>query len=115
MNKEKKQNIFARYFADFGIRQICDITMLVGAVLLIVGLFVSLASLSASLVILGVGLGIYIVASVLSIVRCVFVLISKINHRAPEYKRAIVNTVIMSVILVLSIVALVVLIVAPTA
>lgn len=111
MANVKKQNIFARYFENFGLRQICDMMMVAGAILLIVGLSISAASLSASLIVLGVGLGIYIVASGLAIARAVLVLTSKINHRAPEYKRAIVNTVIMGVIFALAVFALIYLLV----
>lgn len=111
MANVKKQNIFARYFENFGLRQICDMMMVAGAILLIVGLSISAALLSASLIVLGVGLGIYIVASGLAIVRAVLVLTSKINHRAPEYKRAIVNTVIMGVIFALAVFALIYLLV----
>lgn len=111
MANVKKQNIFARYFENFGLRQICDMMMVAGAILLIVGLSISAASLSASLIVLGVGLGIYIVASGLAIIRAVLVLTSKINHRAPEYKRAIVNTVIMGVIFALAVFALIYLLV----
>lgn len=35
---KKKQNAFVRYFVPFGLRQVCDLMMLVGTVLLIVGL-----------------------------------------------------------------------------
>lgn len=107
MANTKKQNIIARYFSDFGLRQICDILMIIGAITLIVGLFISLASVSVALTILTVGLCIYIVASVLALVRTVLVLCSKINHRSHEYKRAIVNTVIMAVILALSVFGLI--------
>ena len=107
MSNAKKQNIIARYFSDFGLRQICDILMIIGAITLIVGLFISLASVSVSITVLTVGLCIYIVASVLALVRTVTVLCSKINHRSPDYKRAIVNTVIMAVIFALSVFGLI--------
>ncbi len=109
MENEKKKNVFAAYFEGFGLRQICDILMLTGAILLIVGLSICRVALPASKIILAVGLGIYIVVAALAITRAVLVLVSKINHRAPEYKRAIVNTVIMSVIFVLAVVAFVLL------
>ncbi len=109
MENEKKKNIFAAYFEDFGLRQICDILMLTGAILLIVGLSICRVALPASKIILAVGLCVYIVASALAVTRAVLVLVSKMNRRAPEYKRAIVNTVIMSVIFVLAVVALVLL------
>ena len=85
--KAKKRNFLQAYFSNFGIRQICDLLMLGGAIVLLVGIFVS------DLVI-AVGLGIYLAASALAIVRSVLVLAS----RSPEYKNAIINTVIMGVI-----------------
>lgn len=108
MKENKKKNIFARYFENFGLRQICDMLMIIGAITLLVGLFVSISAYRASVVVLVVGLCIYIVGCVIALVRTVSVLISKkINHRSPEYKRAIVNTVIMGVILALAIFGLI--------
>ncbi|MCI8459137.1 MAG: hypothetical protein HFE46_05685 [Clostridia bacterium] len=89
--KAKKQNFIQAYFSDFGLRQICDFLMLGGAIVLIVGIFVSE-------IVITVGLAIYLVATGLAIFRSVRVLCSKINHRSPEYKNAIINTVIMGVI-----------------
>ena len=93
--KAKKRNFIQAYFSDFGIRQICDFLMLAGAIVLFVGIFVSN-------VVITVGLGIYIVAAALAIFRSARVLLSKINRRSPEYKNAIINTVIMGVIFVLA-------------
>lgn len=94
--KTKKQNFIAAYFTPFGLRQICDFLMLGGAVVLIVGLCLNN-------LVLTVGLGIYILASFIAVIRSLTVLLSKINKRSPEYKNAIVNIVIMGVILALSI------------
>lgn len=93
--KAKKQNFLQAYFSHFGIKQICDFLMLGGAIVLLVGIFVSE-------LVITVGLGIYLVATALAIYRSVRVLCSKINHRAPEYKNAIINTVIMVVIFALA-------------
>ncbi len=93
--KAKKRNFIQAYFSDFGIRQVCDFLMLAGAIVLLVGIFVSN-------VVITVGLGIYLVASALAIFRSARVLLSKINRRSPEYKNAIINTVIMGVIFVLA-------------
>lgn len=93
--KAKKKNFIQAYFSDFGVRQICDLLMLAGAIVLLVGIFVSE-------IVITVGLGIYLVATALAIYRSVRVLCSKINHRAPEYKSAIVNTVIMGLIFALA-------------
>lgn len=93
--KAKKQNFIQAYFSNFGIRQICDMLMLVGAIVLLVGICVSE-------IVIAVGLAIYLVATVLALFRSIRVLTSKINHRSPEYKSAIINTVIMSVIFALA-------------
>lgn len=93
--KAKKRNFIQAYFSNFGIRQICDILMFGGAVVLLVGIFVSE-------IVIAVGLGIYLVATALAIFRSVRVLCSKINHRSPEYKNAIINTVLMGVIFALA-------------
>ena len=93
--KAKKKNFIQAYFSDFGIRQICDFLMLGGAIVLLVGIFVSN-------IVITIGLGIYLAATVLAIFRSVRVLVSKINHRSPEYKNAIINTVIMGVIFALA-------------
>ncbi len=93
--KAKKRNFIQAYFSDFGIRQICDFLMLGGAIVLLVGIFVSD-------IVITVGLGIYLAATALAIFRSVRVLCSKINRRSPEYKNAIINTVIMGLIFVLA-------------
>ena len=100
MAKAKKQNFIAAYFSNFGLRQICDILMVIGAVVLIVGL-------CTVDIVLTIGFGVYAVAAALAIVRAAAVLASGINHRAPEYKNAIVNTVIMSLIFVLALFGLI--------
>lgn len=94
--KAKKQNVFRAYFNNFGVRQICDLLMVGGAIVLLVGIFVS------EIVIL-VGLGIYIVATILSLFRSVSLMISVKNHKNPEYKTALVNTIIMCIVLCLAV------------
>lgn len=93
--KAKKRNAFKDYFSNFGLRQICDFLMVGGMIVMIVGL-------CTTEVVVTVAMGIFIVASVLALVRSVKVLFSKINHRAPEYKAAIINTVIMGVVFALA-------------
>lgn len=93
--KTKKRNPFAAYFTPFGLKQLCDILMLGGAVVVLVGIFVSD-------IVIAVGLGIFAVASAIAIIRSVKVLLSKINKRSPEYKNAVINTVVMSVFFALS-------------
>lgn len=106
-NTKKQQNFFVRYFSNFGIKQACDIAMLVGAIVLIVGLFVALASVTAANIILIVGLSIYVLASATAVYMAVRVLLSDLNRRSPEYKRAIANTVVMGVLFALSVFGLI--------
>ena len=97
----KKKNIFVRYFTPFGLRQVCDIMMLVGFVLLIVGL----ATVDGVLI---AGFICYAIAAGISIARCCLVLFSKtINHRDPAYKSAIINVVIMGVLFALAVFGLI--------
>ena len=72
----------------------------------------SISSYATSKVILAIGFGVYILACVLALVSTVKVLLSKINHRAPEYKRAVTNTVIMAIIFAIAVFALIYLLVA---
>lgn len=97
MAVKKKRNVFVRYFTPFGLRQVCDLVMLVGVVLLIVGLFNYDAILLAGFIC-------YATGAAISVVRCCLVLFSKkINHRDPAYKSAIINAAIMGVLLALSV------------
>lgn len=96
MAVKKKRNVFVNYFTPFGLRQVCDLIMLVGVVLLIVGLFNFDGILLAGFICYGVG-------AALSIARCCLVLFSKkINHRDPAYKSAIINAAIMGVLFALA-------------
>lgn len=100
----EKKNVFVRYFKPFGLKQICDILMVLGAALLIAGLFTAIGSVSAAYIVLDIGLGVYIVASAIAVLRAVFVLVDKtVNHRSPQYKRAVVNVVVMSVIFAIAV------------
>lgn len=83
--KNKKDNIIVAYFKPFGIRQICDILMLTGAILALVGAFVNENVLLAGLIV-------FLAGNIVTLVKNVLVLFSKINRKSPEYKNAIVNT-----------------------
>lgn len=92
----KHKNVFIRYFTPFGLRQVCDLVMLVGVVLLIVGLCKIDGAMLAGFIC-------YAVGSAISIARCCLTLFSKkINHRDPAYKSAIINVAIMGVLFALS-------------
>ena len=91
----KNQNAFVRYFTPFGLRQVCDIVMLVGFIVLIVGLATSDSVLLAGFIC-------YLVGSLGAVVRCCITLITTKNHRDPVYKTALVNVVIMGVLFALA-------------
>lgn len=95
MAANKKGNVFVRYFTPFGLRQICDLLMLVGVVLLIVGLCTVDGVLLAGFIC-------YMIGAAVSIVRCCLVLFSGIKHRDPAYKSAVINTAIMGVLFALA-------------
>lgn len=103
MSDMKNENMFKRYFANFGLKQICDLAMIVAALVLIAGLFTAIGSVTAANIIILVGLAMYAISSCLAVFLSVRVLLSKINKRSPEYKRAIVNIVIMGVLFALSV------------
>lgn len=101
MAVKKKHIAFVRYFTPFGLRQVCDLLMLVGFVLLIVGLCTVDGVLLAGFIC-------YAVGAAMSIARCCLVLFSKtINHRDPAYKSAIINASIMGVLFALAVFGLV--------
>ncbi|MDE6028709.1 MAG: hypothetical protein K2F90_00090 [Clostridiales bacterium] len=101
MAVKRKKNVFVRYFTPFGLRQVCDLVMLVGAILIFVGLLTVDGVLIAGFIA-------YVLGSGLSLARCGMVLFSKkINHRDPAYKAAIINAVIMGVLFVLAVFGLV--------
>jgi hypothetical protein len=96
----KKRNAFVRYFVPLRLKAIADILIIAGSILLIIGL-------NTNQTVLVIGLGLYTVASALAVMDCFRVLLSGVNKRAPVYKRALVNLIIMAVILGLSIFALI--------
>ena len=88
----KKQNPFVRYFTPFGLKQICDLAMLVGFVLLIVGLCTVNGVLLAGFIV-------YLLASGASIALCIKIMIQRREHKKdPSYKSARINLIIMSVL-----------------
>lgn len=97
----KKQNAFVRYFTPFGLKQICDIAMLVGFVLLIVGLCTVDGVLIAGFIV-------YALASGASVGLCIKIMIQRREHKKdPSYKSARVNLIIMSVLFALAVFGLI--------
>ncbi|MBO5224235.1 MAG: hypothetical protein J6C23_06970 [Clostridia bacterium] len=90
----KKKNFIARYFEGFGLKQISEILLFIGLIALIVSLFFT-EQVEFARIFMSVTLGVVALAFALATLRHVLVLLNKkINHKSPEYKSAIVNTVI---------------------
>ena len=104
--KKKKKNPFMAYLTPFGLRQICDLLILAGAITMIVGIVISVneqTGLKGNLVAI-IGFCIYALACLIAIFRSLTVILQKnINKRDPEYKSALVNACIMGVLLLLAI------------
>ncbi|MBQ4049768.1 MAG: hypothetical protein IJD07_03840 [Clostridia bacterium] len=98
MAKKKQQNALVRYFVPFGIKQLSDILMLAASIILIVGLCIY----EKLPVLIVVGLAIFIVGALLSLVKSVAVMRSA-NRRSPEYKNAIASLVIVIIMLVIAV------------
>lgn len=94
-------NNFKSYFSHFGLRQICDITLLTAAIILLVGMFVQPVAVKI------VGFVLFIVGSIIAIVRMILILVRGVNKSSPEFRNAIVNLVIMSVVFCLSLFGLI--------
>ncbi len=92
---KKKQNIFVRYFTPFGIKQVCDIIMLAGFVLLITGLCTNNSVMLAAFIC-------YLVGATGAIVLCCKILFTTKNRRAPSFKTAVINVSIMGVLFALA-------------
>ena len=91
----KNQNAFVRYFTPFGLRQVGDLVMLVGFIILIVGLCTNDYVLLAGFIC-------YLIGSGIAIARCCMTLITTKNHRDPVFKSALINVVIMGVLFALA-------------
>ncbi len=99
----KKKNIFQRYFENFGLKQICDILIIVSCVLLIVGWCLW----KTTDLVLIIALALFCITSLLAIVRCIAIIHREPNKRSPERRSAIINMAIMCIILVIALVGLI--------
>jgi len=104
-SNKKKRNPFVAYFVPFGLRKASDLLMIVGAIMIFIGLFVhGFRQVNA---VIAIGLIMYLVASGISIFRCVTVLQDKeISTKAIARRNAIINIVIMGVVFVLAVLGL---------
>ena len=103
MAKKKQQNALVRYFVPFGIKQLSDILMLAASIVLIVGLCIY----EKLPVLIVVGLGIFVVCAVLSLIKSVTVMCSAKNRRSPEFKNAISSLIIVAIMFVLAVFGLI--------
>lgn len=94
---EKKKNFIAAYFTPFGLKQICDIILLIGAVLLIVGMCVSLSTLVVALI----GTIFMAVGSFIVVCRMTYTM-THVNKKTSRFKNALVNLILMSIFFAVS-------------
>lgn len=90
-----KKNAFARYFTPFGLRQIGDMLMLAGFVVLIVGLCTVDSVLLAGFICYGLG-------AACAIARSCITMATVKNRRDPNFKSAVINLAIMGVLFALA-------------
>ncbi len=90
----KKKNFIVRYFENFGLKQISEILLGVGLIALIVSLFFT-EQVEFAKIFMSITLLIVAIAFALCVVRHVLVIVDKkVNRRSPEFKSAVINTVI---------------------
>ncbi|HEY8390855.1 MAG TPA: hypothetical protein VIL26_07930 [Clostridia bacterium] len=96
--RRRKRNFLTEYFRNFGLRQLIGLVMIACAIALIFGLI-----FKSELTLL-IAFSVYAAVTFLSIFTSVLVMV-KNNRRSPEFKRAMVNMIIMLVIFALALFA----------
>ncbi len=94
-NNNDQKTTTGGYFSRFGLRQVCDIALLLAAVLLIVGLFVETVAVSVA------GFALFAAASAVSAVRCAVTLF-RVGRGTPEYRNALIGLIAMAIVFALS-------------
>ena len=89
--RKRKSNFLVEYFKNFGLRQLVGLIMVASAIALIFGLI-----FKSELTLL-IGFSAYAAAALLSMVMSI-VTMTKNHRHSPEFKRAMVNLIIMTVI-----------------
>lgn len=97
---KKNKNAFARYFENFGLKQLSDITMIVALITLIVGWSICTATDGIVAV---VAFGLFALASLLSIFHGIVVMKTEKNPRSPERKAAKVDIIISVVVFAIAV------------
>jgi len=105
MPKKKQKNFLMRYLTPFGIRQISDIIIFILAPIMTILGMALFRTVSQN--ILPIGLGLFILGFTIAFLRALVVVLTAKNKRSPEYKRALVNVVLMGVLLILAIVGMI--------
>ncbi|HEY8443314.1 MAG TPA: hypothetical protein VIL24_00715 [Clostridia bacterium] len=88
---KRKRNFLAEYFKNFGLRQTVGLVITACAIALIFGLI-----FKSELTLL-IGFSVYAAAAFLSMLMSISAM-TKNHRRSPEFKRAMVNLIIMTVI-----------------
>lgn len=96
--RRRKRNFWAEYFRNFGLRQLVGLIMVACSIALIFGLIFK------SEITLLIAFSVYSVAALFSMLMSVITMI-KNNRRSPEFKRAMINLIIMTVIFALALFA----------
>ena len=99
VKNKKKKNMFVEYFTPFGLKQLCDVTMIAAAIVLIVGLSVHVYTPIVALV----GSVLMSLGGLFALFRTIPVFFSGKNKRSMAFKNAVINTVIMGIIFGLAI------------
>ena len=95
-----------KYSKSYILTIISNTLMVLGALALIVALFLT-DKVTADTILIAVACGVLALAFCVSLIRTVPVLFSKINHRSPEYKNAILFTIIAGVCFALAVFGLI--------
>lgn len=96
--RRRKRNFLAEYFRNFGLRQFVGLAMIACSIALIFGLIFK------SEITLLIAFSVYTAAAFFSMLMSVVTMI-KNNRRSPEFKRAMINLIIMAVIFALALFA----------
>lgn len=98
----KKKNFIARYFENFGLKQISEILLFIGLIALIVSLFFT-QQVEFARIFMSITLSVVALAFALAVLRHVLVLTNKkVNRRSPEFKNALVSVIVAGIFMLVS-------------
>lgn len=106
----KRKNFIARYFKNFGLKQISEILLFIGLVALIVSLFFT-EQVEFAKTFMAITIGVVALGFALGFARHLLVVLGKkLNRRSPEFKNALVNAIVSGALTLLAIVGLIIVI-----